>query len=167
MGSFWPKGIDIKDVAAPYEILQLANQDWLTESEGLLSLVIQEKEPEEGMEEFIVHALHIPSDRSVTLFSVTQLGDTPYPARITLRGDRIPIFLQKEYHRTKKGILADANALYESKELIANKWVSETPADFRKHLSEALNSSETKSVVFSLLASIKGTDDSDEDETAS
>lgn len=162
MGSFWPQGLDIKDIAAPYEILGEAKRDWLAESNGVLSLAIQEREPDQGMEEFIIHLLHTPSDRSVALFSVVHQADNPYPARITLRETRIPMLLQKKRYSSKA--MADFVTAAERGDALGTKWVSETPSEFRNHLSEVLNSTEIKSEIYGLLASTKVLDSSDDDD---
>ena len=87
MNGFWPDDLNIEDTASPLEIIESAKGEWSERSNGVLTLVIQEGESNNGNEMLIVHGKHVPSNRTVALFSVVHRPGSPYPARIQPRED--------------------------------------------------------------------------------
>jgi len=65
VNSFWPLELDLSDTSSPLEILQSASREWTDQSHGLLNLVIQEAESTNKNTLLIVHAKHVPSNRTV------------------------------------------------------------------------------------------------------
>src|SRR5262245_4197935 len=98
MTSFWPLDLDLRDTSSPLDILRSANQEWTEHSDGVLALVIQEEDSTSNNHILIVHAKHVPSNRTVTLFSVIHRPGAPYPARILPRDD-LPDGFKKSYYR--------------------------------------------------------------------
>jgi hypothetical protein len=95
MSNFWPKGFELTDTESPRQILETAQREWNAESSGVLTLVFQETKSESGNDMIIVHAKHVPSNRTVTLFSVIYRPNTPYPATIQPKDDILPNYLKK------------------------------------------------------------------------
>lgn len=151
MNEFWPSDLDLNDTSSPLEILQTATQEWIERSDGLLTLVIQEAESTTNNSMLIVHAKHVPSNRTITLFSVVHRPDAPYPARIQPRENALPDILKKSYYRPGLAEFAEGVGGLRGREVI-NKWVCDTPSDFRSQLSEVFNLGTTKSDVLSLVA---------------
>jgi hypothetical protein len=149
--NFWPTGLDLGDTSSPLEILASAQQQWTEQSEGLLALVIQEAESTNKNHILIVHAKHVPSNRTVTLFAVVHRPGAPYPAKIQPRDDELPDILKRSYYR--RGI-ADIGAEIGtvSGRQVINKWVCETPSEFRAQLQEVFNLGTLKSEVLSLVS---------------
>lgn len=81
MAEFWPSGFNITDTASPYEILNQASEEWAEEGGGLLRLIIDQEDTVLSST-FDVHAEHVPSKRTISLFSVTHLRARPYPSEI-------------------------------------------------------------------------------------
>ncbi len=151
MTSFWPTGLDMNDTSSPLEILESANQEWTENSEGLLTIIIQEAESTTNDHMLIVHAKHVPSNRTVTLFSVVHRHDAPYPARIQPRDDELPDILKKSYYRPGIADLGAGIANMAGRN-ITNKWVCDTPSEFRSRLSDAFNLGTLKSEILSLVS---------------
>ena len=161
MNNFWPSGLDLTDTSSPLEILQAAKQEWIEQSNGLLALVIQETESTNGNHLLIVHAKHVPSKRTVTLFSVVHRLGAPYPAKIEPRDDGLPDILKKSYYRPS---IADIVA--GTGRQVTNKWVCDTPSEFRSQLKDVINLGTLKSEVLSLVSgtvSASGTADETEE----
>lgn len=151
MSEYWPDDIDLEDVSNPFEILSEASQQWKTDSGGRVELVIQLAESKTGNKMYIVHARHVESNRTSTLFSVVHRPDTPYPVRIQPRENELPDFLKKNYHkRSPHAELMNLTSTAEQE--IHNRWVSDTPSEFRDKLRDAFNLGSVKSEVFSLFA---------------
>lgn len=165
MSSFWPEGLSVSDVRVPYEILEAAREEWETASNGVLTLVLQKSESEDGIETITVHAKHIPSNRTVTLFSVIHRQKEFYPVTIQPREkEKLPSILKKSYYQPKSqgigiglGVVMKATQREEKTvtKKFTNKWVSDTPSEFTEKLTEAFNLSVVKSAVLNL-ASSKG-----------
>jgi hypothetical protein len=153
MSNFWPSGLDIADTASPEVILAAATKEWSEISGDVITLVIQDAKTEGGDRLLIVHAKHVPSNRTVKLFSVVHRPNAPYPARIYPEDDAVPDYLRKSYY--KPGFsLANMRALRSETEghEVRNQWVGDTPAEFRRHLIEVFNQGVLKSEVLGLLS---------------
>jgi hypothetical protein len=163
MSDFWPKGLELSDTQSPMGILENAKHDWNTNSNGALGLVLQETKSTTGNYMIIVHAKHLPSNRTVTLFSVVHRPNAPYPATIEPKGDDLPTFLKKSYYQP--GFTENiGGSLLQQGRTVKNSWVSETPSEFRKNLEQVFNLGTVKSEILSLVSSIQRvTDDSGED----
>lgn len=149
MSGFWPAGIDLMDTASPLEILITAQNEWEKSSGGKLTLAFQEAHTESGHAMIIVHAKFIPGNRTATFFSVVHRLKAPYPVLIQPDEENLPDFLKKNYRTVGIGEIG-TRAFYGRE--IENKWVSDTPKEFRSKLKDVLNLGSVKSVVLSLLA---------------
>ncbi len=147
MSKFWPTGLDIKDTASPAAILETAQGEWETKSEGLLTLVLQETSSESGNAMIIVHAKHMPGDRTATLFSVVHRPNVPYPVTIQPAKENLPEFLKKTY--TKRGMGGLVLDMQDRE--VENEWVSDTPSEFRSKLEKVFNLGSVKREVLSLM----------------
>jgi hypothetical protein len=169
MSNFWPMGIEISDMQSPMQILETAQQEWEQSSNGLLTLLFQEATSESGNDIIIVHAKHVYSNRTVTLFSVIYRPNSPYPATIQPKNDDLPNFLKKSYYQPNidsKVRLAGqtdmqmsmAERLMKSVEMssggqqVKNTWVSDAPSEFREKLKEVFNLSIVKSDILNLVS---------------
>ncbi|MCI5120970.1 MAG: hypothetical protein D3908_07255 [Candidatus Electrothrix sp. AUS4] len=154
MSIFWPKGLSVSDVRSPYEILESAKDEWETATEGMLTLVLQKSESEDGIETIIIHAKHIPSNRTVTLFSVIHRLNESYPVTIRPREEEeLPVILKKSYYQPGTGTIGVVKATLREGKMVTNKWVADTPSEFREKLTEAFNLSAVKSAVLNLTSS--------------
>jgi hypothetical protein len=97
----------------------------------------------------IVHAKHVPSNRTVTLFSVVHRPGAPYPAKIQPRDDELPDILKKSYYRPG---IADLAMIKTSGQHVTNQWVCDTPAEFRSEVQKVFNLGVIKSEVLSLVS---------------
>jgi len=151
MTDFWPSGIELDDTDTPMQILESARETWLERSAGELTLALQETETTDNDSMIIVHAQHVETKRTVTLFSVLHRPDAPYPARIQPRDDALPDFLRKRYYKPGIGdIAANFNTTGRT---VENQWVCETPAEFRQELKNVFNLGMLKSEILSLVSS--------------
>jgi hypothetical protein len=101
----------------------------------------------------IVHAKHVPTNRTVKLFSVLHRLNAPYPARIYPETDAVPDHLKKTNY--KPGLsLANMRVFGAETEggEVTNQWVSDTPSEFRRHLIEVFNQGILKSELLGLIA---------------
>lgn len=158
MSDFYPAGLKLNDTQTPMEILRVAQEDWNTNSSGLLALVLQEAKSQSGNDMIIVHAKHVPSNRSATLFSVVHRPSAPYPVNIQTKEDDLPNVLKKSYYKpgfTDVGVAMGGIRGH----TIENKWVSDTPADFREKLKEVFNLGLVKSAILNLVSSSSGVAD--------
>ena len=99
MSNFWPSGIDLSDTQSPREILEVAKEDWYKGSEGVMELVLQDSESESGYPMIIVHAKHVPGNRTSRLLSVVHQLNNPYPVLIQPETENLPNSLKKSYYR--------------------------------------------------------------------
>lgn len=146
MSRFWPEGLSLSDTQSPYEVLEIASEEWETASNGALTLVIEQTEAERENAKITVHAKHVPSNRTATLFSIIHRLSAPYPVTIQPREDNLPDILKKSYY--DPGI--DGISWLTRGRTVENEWVSDTPSEFREKLSKAFNLSIVKAVVLSL-----------------
>ena len=149
MSDFWPSGLDMQDTSSPEVILSTASKEWSEQSGGVVTLVIQDAESTSGNRLLIVHAKHVPSNRTVKLFSVLHRPNAPYPARIYAEEDAVPDYLKKTYYKPGIGDMAIVGARGHD---VTNQWVCDTPAEFRRHLIEVFNQGVVKSEVLGLIA---------------
>jgi hypothetical protein len=166
MSNYWPSGLELSDTQSPREILKVAQEEWYTSSEGVMELVLQDAESESGNSMIIVHAKHVPSNRTSTLLSVVHRPDNPYPVTIQLEDEDLPNFLKKSYYLPDpmSSARATAKRLDMSGQTIENRWVSDTPAEFRKKLAEAFNLGAVKSRILNLaLDASDASDDTNEE----
>jgi hypothetical protein len=154
MSNFWPSGIELSDTQSPKDILETAQEDWHTSSDGVMELVLQDAESNSGNSMIIVHAKHVASNRTATLFSVVHRPGNPYPATIQPKDEDLPDFLKKSYSykppsrvitsfdeqlRIDAQLRINAQLLGAAGKSISNEWVSDTPTEFRRKLAEAFN----------------------------
>ncbi|NEQ47341.1 MAG: hypothetical protein F6K00_28915 [Leptolyngbya sp. SIOISBB] len=151
MASYWPKGVDLKDISSPRTILESAQQEWVDHSDGLLTLIIQDTQSTDGDAMLVVYAKHMPSNRTVTLFSVVHRTDAPYPARIQPRNEELPNFLKKTYTRSDAADL-DKVVRQMTANTIVNTWVCDTPSEFRSRLEDVFDLGTVKSEILNLIA---------------
>lgn len=152
MRKFWLEGLSLSDTQSPYEVLESAREEWETASNGALTLVIEQIEAERESTKLTVHAKHVPSNRTATLFSVIHRRNVPYPVTIQPREDNLPDILKKSYY--EPGIIEFDPRMHEGR-TVENEWVSDTPAEFREKLSKAFNLSDVKTAIFNLTSSTK------------
>lgn len=148
MSSFWPDDLSLKDTQPPYEMLQSAREEWENQTEGAMTLIFQQDESESGNAMITVHAKHVPSNRTASLLSVIHRPNEPYPATIQPRKERLPDILKKSYYRSELDDWSVRTGMKGG--TITNEWVSDTPSEFRKKLSEAFNSSPVKTAILGL-----------------
>lgn len=156
MSNFWPSGLELSDTQSPREILKAAQEDWQTSSDGVMDLVLQDAKSKSENSMIIVHAKHVVSNRTATLFSIVHRPNHPYPATIQLEEEDLPQFLQKTYYKGGSRDIADilrherldslgsllgsqGSLLGSQGSTVSNKWVSDTPAEFRTKLADAFN----------------------------
>lgn len=152
MGSFWPNGIELSDTQSPREILQTAQLDWQSSSDGIMDLILQDSESTSGNNIIIVHAKHVASNRTAMLFSVVHRPESPYPVAILPKDEDLPDFLKKAYFVPgKEGITSAITAMAGTagKQML-NEWVSDTPSEFRENLTEVFNLGTIKREILNL-----------------
>lgn len=147
MSKYWPDGIELTDAQSPIEILHVAKSEWSTNSGGLLDLILQEAQSKSGNDMVVVHAKHIPSSRTASLFSVVCRKGQPYPATLQPKEDDLPNIFKKS-RKVSRGLIAPSK-----EEMVSNPWVADTPIEFRKKLEEVFNLGIVKSEVFNLISS--------------
>jgi len=152
MSSFWPSGLEISDTQSPITILETAREEWETKSDGVLTLVLQQATSQEHNAMIVVHAKHIPSNRTATLFSVIHRLKAPYPATIQPMNEDLPNSLKREYYKPGIGEIGIPSLQGLQGRTITNAWVSDTPTEFRDKLAKAFNLSVTKTAILSLAA---------------
>lgn len=169
MSDFWPVGITLSDTQSPREILEAAQEDWRTNSDGLMDLVLQDTESESGNPIIVVHAKHVTDNRTATLFSVIHRPKHPYPVAIQLIEEDLPRFLKKSYYQPgSKGLLdsTSSSSLFgQPGHTVSNEWVADTPPEFRKKLASALNSGAIKGEILNLVSLAESNGKSNGDES--
>ena len=170
MSSFWPAGIELSDTQSPREILKAAKEDWQTSSDGIMDLILQDTESQSGNSMIVVHAKHVASRRTATLFSVIHRSEQPYPATIKIKGEDLPTFLKKSYY--KPGLTDDVLGIHKGTfdkmgmgRTVSNKWVSDTPPEFRENLADAFNLGAVKGEILNLASVAKENGDSSDEES--
>lgn len=169
MSNYWPSGLNLSDTQSPREILEVAQEDWYTNSEGIMTLVLQDAESELGNPMIIVHAKHVPSNRTARLLSIVSRPDNPYPVTIQPEVENLPNFLKKSYSYTTPGlqdIAKGVNSMMATKHnSVTNNWVSETPSEFREKLAEVFNLGSIKSKLVNLASGISNSSPDTNEET--
>lgn len=160
MTSFWPSDLNLEDTSDPLEIIEAARREWHDKSNGRLTLVVQETVSSNENDMLIVHAKHIPSNRTVTLFSVIHRPNNPYPVRIQPKGDELPDQFKKSYY--KPGFAEFSGIEEMSGRSVTNEWVCDTPEEFRSKLEKVFNLGTLKSDVLNLVSSSAPRDSSSE-----
>lgn len=169
MSSFWPDGVEISDTQSPKDILNTAQEEWQTASDGILQLVLQDTKSESGNSMIIVHAKNVASNRTATLFSIVHQPEKPYPVTIQPEKEDLPTFLKKSYYEpTSQSQLENLSVglsmiAVKGKNPVINPWVSDTPPEFRKKLSEAFNLGIVKREILNLTSSNTSTANNNED----
>ena len=158
MADFWPSGLELTDSQSPIEILQEAQRDWESSSGGVMALVLQSAESDSGNDMIIVHAKHLPSNRTASLFSVVFRPANPYPVTIQPKDDELPDFLKKSYyvpgHDPVGSLLARSSLPSVEGRTVTNQWVSDTPSEFREKLREVFNLGLARSEVVNLACEV-------------
>lgn len=151
MTTFWPSDLNIEDTSSPLDILDEAKQEWLVNSNQLLTLVVQPTVSASGDQRLIVHAKHIPSNRTTTIFVVIHRVGSAYPARIVPRSADLPQVLKKTYYQ--RGI-TDIGVGFGSLagRTVQNELVCDTPGEFRTNLNKVFNLGSLKSEIISLIS---------------
>jgi hypothetical protein len=160
--NFWPSGLNLDDTSSPLEILEAAKREWYQQSHGLLTLEIQEAESQTKNRMLIVHARHVQSNRTVTLFSVIHRPGAPYPASIEPRDNMLPDILRRSYYKPSfadfAGSIRSATGGH-----VTNEWVCDTPSEFRSKLAKVFNLGTIKSEVLSLVSGAGSSSESNDD----
>ena len=157
MSDFWPSGLNLSDTQSPREILKVAQEDWYTSSDGVMELVFQDATSKTGNSMIIVHAKHVASNRTSTLFSVVHRPNNPYPATIQLEDENLPNFLKKSYSRSD--VVSAAAEAFAFGQPVSNPWVSDTPSEFREKLAQAFTLGSVKSKILNLASDASGASD--------
>lgn len=152
MSKFWPSDININDIQSPKQILKIAQKEWEDESNGVMTLDLQDTQSKSGNSMVIVYAKHIPSNRTSTLFSVIHRPNNPYPVTIQLQNQDLPDYLKKVYISPALTELVTSVRKVNSLQGYSNPWVSETPAEFREKLAEVLSDGSIKGQILNLVA---------------
>jgi hypothetical protein len=157
MSSFWPDGLKLSDTQSPRDILKTAQEEWYTNSDGIMELVLQDAQSESGNSMIIVHAKHAANKRTAMLFSVVNQPEKSYPVAIQLEED-LPIFLKKSYSEPmplRPSIASSISAITGQQILktVVNEWVSDTPSEFREKLTKAFNLGIIKREIVNLASS--------------
>lgn len=163
MSNFWP-GIDLKDTKSPLEILNDAKEDWEKNSNGAMTLVLQQATTTNGNNMIMVHARHLPSARTGAILKVVHRPTSAYPVTIYPEDDEIPDFLKKSYSTAGFDVIASMMPQSIGKvppRTVTNQWVAETPAEFRAKLKSAFGLGTAKSIILNLAAVAEQTDITD------
>lgn len=158
MSDYWPRGIELNDVASPLDILEDAAKGWSEKTGGIVELLIQPATSTSKNDMLIVHGKHVPSGRTVSLFSVVHRPGAPYPARLQLDNDDLPDFFKKAYYQPGAySMRAAIGAIAGSAEgrQVTNEWVCDVPSEFRTKLRDAFNDGGVKTKILNLIAAPK------------
>ena len=115
-------------------------------------MVIQEAETTNGNHMLVVHVKHVPSNRTVTLFSVVHRSTAPYRAKIQPRDNELPDILKKSYYQPDLVARMAPGIGTLTGQKVTNKWVCDTPSEFRSTLRDVFNLGILKSEVLSLVS---------------
>jgi len=153
MTKFWPAGLDLRDTESPADILRKAQVEWHGNSSGLLALVFQTEKKKSGEDRIIVHAKHIPSNRTAELFLITHRSNTPYPVAIQPNEYELPKSLKKKYYQENEHEYEMRDHEPDAGYTVENPWVADTPSELRLLLEKAFNLGSVKSVILNLVSS--------------
>jgi hypothetical protein len=128
-------------------------------------LLLQDAESNSGNSMIIIHAKHVTNKRTARLFSIVHQPEKSYPVTIQPEEEEsLPEFLKKSYYspssqseieQTLKGLgnRLDLQKRNINLNQVVNRWVSDTPSEFRKNLSDAFNLSIVKREILNLASS--------------
>lgn len=157
--SFFPDDIDLSEIQSPAEILEEAREEWSRRSDGALDLIVVESDMSDNTRSILdVILAHLSSGRQAKLLSIRHVPDQAYPLEIVPESFNYPDYLvKKRFVPARKKTLLGPSILDSLGELIpehtvTNKWVCETPREFRKMLAEALSLGSVKSLIVNLVA---------------
>lgn len=156
MSKYWPDGLELSDTQSPMEILRDAQSEWESSSGGVLALILQEAKSQSGYDMIVVHAKHVASNRTASLFSVVCRKGHPYPARLQPKDDGLPNFFKKSYKtQNLSSLAAMGNVMRQLNEerWVNNEWVADTPSEFREKLEKVFNLGNIKSEILNLISS--------------
>lgn len=166
MSSFWPSGIDLSKIQSPRQVLKVAQQDWHNDSGGVMELLLQDTVSQTGDTKIIVHAKHVPSNRTTRLLAVVHQPCEPYPVTIELESRKLPNFLKRNYRQPSQTEII-AGMIGTTDKTISNPWVSNTPNEFEQKLKEAMNQDFVRSQIANLLAdSLDSIDEGPQEDSA-
>lgn len=149
MSEFWPDGLDLSNSQTPREFLEAAREEWDATSHGMLTLVFHDAESESGNAMIVVHAHHVPTNRTAELFSIVHRSSAPYPATIQPRETDLPKVLKKSYYEPGIG---EYGVSLPKGHNVTNEWVSATPSEFRQKLKKAMNLEVVQYEIFRLVS---------------
>jgi len=155
MSNFWPTNFALNDTESPMEILETARKQWESESGNNLTLVLEPAKSQGGYDMIIIHARHVPSSRTTTLFSITHRPNAPYPLTINPKDDELPLFLQRSYYEPGSAGFSNIKLALGGGtpgHTVTNEWVCDTPGEFRDKLATVFNLGMVKCEVLSLVA---------------
>ena len=164
---FWPAGLDLRDTQSPIEILGFTQEEWSANSDGFLALVFQTAKSRSGNDMIIVHAKHIPSNRTAELFSIAHRLDTPYPVAIQPHEYELPNSLKKRYYQETPYEFEMRDQEPDAGYTVENPWVADTPSELRLLLKNAFNLGSVKSVILNLVSSYSSYSNANELESSS
>lgn len=157
--SFFPDDIDLSEIQSPTEILEEAREEWARRSDGMLDLIVIESDLSDSTRSILdVILTHSSSGRQAKLLSLRHVPDQAYPLEIVPESFNYPDYLvKKRFVPARKKTLLGPSILDSLGELIpehtvTNKWVCETPREFRQMLAEALSLGSVKSLIVNLVA---------------
>jgi hypothetical protein len=149
VSTFWPDQLNLDDNSPPAEILASAQDEWQTASGGVLGLIVQEGENDDGNIVITVYAKHNHSGRTATLFCVVHRKGKPYPVTIDSTEDKLPSYLMRSYRPFSIANIMAANQVNNE---IHNEWVSNTPNEFRVKLKKMFNREAVRSELLNLVS---------------
>lgn len=156
--SFFPDDIDLSEIQSPTEILEEAREEWARRSGGTLELIVVESDLSDSAKSILdIILAHSSSGRQAKLLSLRHVPDQAYPLEIVPESFNYPDYLvKKRFVPARKKTLLGPSILDSLGELIpehtvTNKWVCETPREFRLMLAEALNLGSVKSLIVNLV----------------
>lgn len=163
MSKYWPEGLELSDTQSPVEILRDAQTEWESSSGGVLALILQEAESQSGYDMIVIHAKHVPSNRTASLFSVVSRKGIAYPARLQPKDEQLPNFFKKSYKTQTLSFPIAGSIIRQLNEerCVNNEWVADTPGEFRDKLEDVFNLGNIKSAILNLITSDGARNDAD------
>jgi len=133
------------------ELLTEAQVEWHEKSLGKFQLILTSSKSNQGDDMVDVHAQYVATNRTASLLSIAHRPISPYPARIYIRDGDVPSYLQKSYTvRTGVDFASISNSFANRTETVNNEWVADSPSEFRRLLSKALNLGGIKGIILNL-----------------
>lgn len=153
MTDFWPKDLEIsQNGRSPEAILQDAQRDFETKSQGLVELALHPSVSTRGNTYTQVYARHNPSGRTSTLFAVVHRPEKPYPVRLQPNDQDLPDGFRKKYTRyfDETFKIAASMRFGPEPETVENPWVATSPNEFQRLLRRIFNTEFVKSEIVNL-----------------